>query len=327
MTDMTDIARDLAAAYREAQPSARAAANDLIAALKASLAFGPNDPTDPTPWEFRGGRRYKREDYYRNDYGVNGAKYRLARWMMARAKAQGYDHVVSAQSVLSPQSSIVATLAEELGMACTLCYGASKAATAVRHPNVAIAARAGARFDFSCRVAYNATLQPHGARVARDLGAWQMPYAITPGPEDLEEALSVGGAQARNLPRGIRHLVIPFGSGNTASGILYGLDKYGTKDVEDILLVGIGPDRRDRRDWLDARLASVGARQIMAITRHVPLHPWFARYADAMPETLDGIVLHPTYEGKVARYLNQSIWGPWRKRDDSVGFWIVGGPA
>ncbi len=290
-------------------------------AVTAPLRHGPDDLT---PWELRGGRHYKREDYHRNPYGANGAKYRLARWMMKRAQDAGYSHVVSAQSVLSPQSSIVATLAEELGMDCTLCYGASRATTAVRHRNVAIAAQAGAHFDFTCRVAYNGALQSHGARVAAELGAWQMPYVSTPGPEDLEEALEVGGAQARNLPRGIRHLVIPFWSGNTASGILYGLDKYGTKDVEDILLVGIGPDRWD---WLNARLAVVGAHQIMAMVRHVPLHPAFARYADAMPETLDGITFHPTYEGKVIRYLNQSLWTPWRKRDDSVGFWIVGGPA
>lgn len=297
---------------------------DLMAALKASMAYGPDDPT---PWEMRGGRRYKREDYYRNEYGVNGAKYRLARWMMERARAQGYDHVVSAQSVLSPQSSIVATLAEELGMACTLCYGASKATTAMRHPNVAIAAQAGAHFDFSCRVAYNGTLQPHGARVAEELGAWQMPYAITPGPQDLEEALAVGGAQARNLPRAMRYLVIPFGSGNTASGILYGLHKWGTKDLEDILLVGIGPDRFA---WLEDRLRSVGAHDVLRMVRHVPLHPWFARYADTMPETEDGITFHPTYEGKVVRYLNSvaPLWRPWSARVPyELGFWIVGGPA
>jgi len=81
--------------------------------------------TDLTPWEERNGRWYKREDLHRNAYGVNGAKYRACRHMMMQAALAGYDHVVSAQSVLSPQSPIVATLAEELGMKCTLVLGAS----------------------------------------------------------------------------------------------------------------------------------------------------------------------------------------------------------
>lgn len=284
------------------------------------------DPAALTPWELRDGRWYKREDLHRNAYGVNGSKYRAARHLMTTARAEGYDHVVSAQSVLSPQSSITATLAEELGMACTLVYGASKASTAVRHPNVAIGARAGAVMDFGCRVAYNGTLQPYAARIAAELGAWQMPYAITPPADEgpLRAFLEVGGSQARGLPPELTHLVIPFGSGNTAAGILYGLHRHGAGNLEDILLVGVGPDRFE---WLDARLARVGASDVLAIVRHVPLHPWYATYADRMPETVDGIVMHPTYEGKVVRYLNGSIWTPWHRRAGNVGLWIVGGPA
>jgi hypothetical protein len=54
----------------------------------------------------------------------------------------------------------------------------------------------------------------------------------------------------------------------------------------------------------------------------------YARYGDRMPATLGGIAMHPTYEGKVVRYLNQHAgelpW--WRERDGSTCLWIVGGP-
>ncbi len=288
------------------------------------------DPDAVTPWELRNGRWYKREDLHRNAYGVNGSKYRAARHLMTRARAEGYDHVVSAQSVLSPQSSIVATLAEELGMSATLCYGASKATTAVRHPNVAIAAQAGAVFDFGCRVAYNGTLQPYGARLAAELGAWQMPYAITPpaAGEPLRAFLRVGGAQVVNLPPELRTLIIAFGSGNTTAGVLWGLRAYGHGNLERVVLVGVGPDRME---WLRARLAAVGVGldESPFDLYHQPLHPWYATYSDRMPETSDGIVMHPTYEGKVVRYLAEhpDAWPDWTWRHGTAGLWIVGGPT
>jgi hypothetical protein len=45
-----------------------------------------------------------------------------------------------------------------------------------------------------------------------------------------------------------------------------------------------------------------------------------------MPETMEDIVFHPTYEGKMIRWLNlvQPEW--WMRRDGTTCFWIVGGP-
>lgn len=284
---------------------------------------------DLTPWELRNGRWYKREDLHRNRYGVNGAKFRVARHLMSRAIVDGYDWVVSAQSVLSPQSPIVATLAEELGMGCTLVYGASKPETAVKHKNVAIAVEAGAMIDCTPRVAYNPVIQPYAAKLAAEMGAWQMPYAISP-PEDASEAdlqafLGVGGVQVTNMPREVRTLVIAFGSGNTTAGVLYGLSRFAEHKPDHVVLVGVGPDRTE---WLHDRLERAGAGEIFNEVEidHMPLHGWFAEYGDKMPETVDDIVMHPTYEGKAVRFLNGSSLPWWHDRDDSVGFWIVGGP-
>lgn len=286
-------------------------------------------PHDQTPVELRDGRWYKREDLHRNAYGVNGAKYRACRHMMTRAILDGYEHVVSAQSVRSPQASICATLAEELGIGCTIVYGSSKPETAFRHPNARIAREAGAEFDFGCRSAFNTTLQPYGARIAEHLGAWQLPYAISM-PDDslvseLEEFLEVGAEQVKNLPDEIRTIVIPFGSGNTAAGILYGLSRLrAPEELERVVLLGIGPDRSP---WLKQRLERVGARYLEFEVTHLPLHGWFANYSDSMPETVDGIEMHPTYEGKAIRFLDQSGLPWWDRRDGSTLFWVVGGPV
>jgi hypothetical protein len=280
-----------------------------------------------TPVELRNGRWYKREDMERNAYGVNGAKYRACRHLMEGAKAAGFDWVVSAQSVLSPQSAICATLAEELDMGCTIVVGASKPETAVKHPNIATAVAAGAMLDTQCRVAYNGVIQPYAAKLASDIGAWQLPYAISLPETASEEAvrafLGVGGAQVANIPDEVETIVIPFGSGNTAAGMLYGLSKVVGCKVRRVVLVGVGPDRTL---WLRERLwkAGVSLPPFGNGMEHIPLHGWFADYSDRMPETVDDIVMHPTYEGKVVRFLNGSELPWWHARDGKTLFWIVG---
>lgn len=286
------------------------------------------DPTALTPWELRNGRWYKREDYHRNAYGVNGAKYRACRHLITTAVVEeGVDHVVSASSVLSPQAAITATLAEELGLKCTIVVGASSPETAIRNPSIRIAVEAGAFLDTTPRVAYNGVIQPYAEKVARELGAYQVPYAISPpadaGEKEVEAFLAVGGAQVRNIPPTLRTLVIPFGSGNTTAGILYGLAHHEVP-LSRIVLVGVGPDRSD---WLWDRLAQVGFKpHHFPEVQHMTLHGWFANYGDSMKETVDDIVMHPTYEGKVVRFLNGSTLDWWHNRDGTTGFWIVGGP-
>lgn len=282
--------------------------------------------TDLTPVELRNGMWYKREDLHRNAYGVNGSKYRACRHLLEGAQREGYDWVVSAQSVLSPQSAICATLAEELGMGCTIVVGASKPETAARHPNIATALKAGAMLDTTPRVAYNGVIQPYAAKLAAETGAWQLPYAISL-PETASETavrafLAVGGGQVANVPDEVETIVIPFGSGNTAAGVLYGLRTSRLLGAgQRVILVGVGPDRST---WLKDRLTVAGAEGAMDFVEFISLHGWFADYGDRMPETIDDIVMHPTYEGKVVRFLNGSSLDWWHARDGKTLFWIVG---
>ena len=291
-----------------------------------------SDPNELTPVEERNGMLYKREDYHRNDkYGVNGAKFRACRHLMGKAVEAGATSVVSASSVLSPQAAMAGVLAEEFELPCTLVFGASKPETAPTHVSVKIAMEAGATLNLDAKVAYNPFIQKFGMELARETGAWQLPYGITTpagaSEADVEAFLAVGGAQVANLPREVETLVVPFGSGNTVAGVLYGLWEIGpTPDnLKRVVLVGVGPDRMQ---WLTERLAMVGIdiEQFSFEIVHIPLHGWFADYADKMPETLDGIVLHPTYEGKVARFLNGAGLDWWDARDGKTCFWIVGGP-
>ena len=289
-----------------------------------------SDPYALTPWEERNGIWYKREDYHRNAYGVNGAKYRACGHLIGKAVVeQGVDWVVSAQSVHSPQAAIAATLAEQMGLGCTIVIGASKPETAVKHRSIDIAVRAGAMLDTSCRVAYNGVIQPHAQRLAEALGAYQVPYAISlpadASPRDARDFLDVGGRQARGVPESVETLVLTFGSGNTTAGVLYGLSRCAEHRPSRVVLVGVGPDRTAYL-WDRLEKAGVHREDLDFEIVHMPLQGWFVEYADLMPETLDDIVMHPRYEGKVVRFLNTAQPDWWTAREGSVGFWIVGGP-
>lgn len=285
--------------------------------------------TAPTPVELRGGRWYKREDLYTGPGGVNGAKLRACQHLIGRGAAAGATEVISAASVLSPQNAMAATTAAELGLGCTVIVGGTKPETAPTHPAIAIALAHGARLEY-VPVGYNPYLQRAAAQMAADRpGAYWLRYGITTpdgaGPAELAAFHSVGADQVANLPDTIRTLIVPFGSGNTAAGVLYGLATVRRPaDLQRVVLVGIGPDRVA---WLHRRLDQLGVGLPAPPLEHFDLHgTGFARYGDRMPGTVDGIVLHPTYEGKVVRYLDQHAPAWWTDRDGTTCLWIVGGP-
>lgn len=285
-----------------------------------------------TPFELRSGRWYKREDLHLGPAGVNGAKLRACDHLIRRASYLGKRRVVSAASVLSPQNAMAAVLARRYGLHCTVVVGGTTPRTAFNHRSMQIARDAGARFEF-IPVGYNPALQSHARRLTESDGsAYWLRYGITPPPDasyaELEEFHWTAGAQVENLPRQVRTLVVPFGSGNTGAGVLLGLSRSRRwQQLDRVVLVCIGPDRQT---WLRQRLHVLGVTHPLAVS-----HSWetldlhgtgYARYGDRMPATADGIVLHPTYEGKVVRYLDEHRPDWWVRRDGTTCLWIVGGP-
>lgn len=286
-----------------------------------------------TPVENRKGLWYKREDLYRGAFGVNGAKYRACQHLISKAAAEGNHTVVSGASVLSPQSAMAAVVAQEFGLKCRVIVGGTTPEKSLRHKSIQIATEAGATVE-AIAVGYNPALQKAALAAAEEPGVWRLPYGITTSPEAsqnaVEDFLRVGAAQTMNLPDEVETLVLPFGSGNTAAGVLYGLQDFAPESLRKVVLIGIGPNRLR---WLQERLALAG-RPLVSPSILMPsieleliqLHPAYAEYGDAMRETLDGIVLHPTYEGKVVRFLNFTSPGWWKRRDGRTALWIVGGP-
>lgn len=274
----------------------------------------------------RDGRWYKREDLCALPAGVNGAKLRACDHLIRRGVVNGATRVVSAASVLSPQNAMAAVLARRYNLSCTVILGGTSPATAFQHRSPHLAREYGADFDF-IRVGYNPALQRRAEDIVKtDRRAYWLQYGITTPADasarDMRAFHQIAADQVANLPDTLRTLVIPFGSGNTAAGVLMGLNQHRPRDLERVILVGIGPDRRR---WLRDRFEFMGVS--LPGFRHLDLHgTGYAQYSDKMPGQADGIVLHPTYEGKVVRYLDEKAPDWWVRRDSTTCLWIVGGP-
>lgn len=281
-----------------------------------------------TPVELRGGIHYKRDDLLAFSNGVSG-KVRTTLHLGELARANGAEALVYGGSVHAPALGRVASAAAYLGMDCYLVIG-SELRTARRHATVQVCEAAGASF-LKAPVAYNPALQKKAREVAAgsDGLIFQVPYGVSTEPDwtrpEVEEFLNQDLGQTDNLPDEVETLVVPFGSANAASGVMWSLASAPRPNLRRVVLMGIGPDKMP---WFRTRLGNLGVRleDMPFEIEHLPLHPHFAEYGDRMPETLDGIRFHPTYEGKMIRYLELVKPEWWTRRDGTTAFWIVGGP-
>lgn len=287
-------------------------------------------PGDTTPVENRGGMWYKREDLFRLPNGVNGGKLRATYLLLEEAiLGQGVRTVISASSVRSPQSAVVASVARELGIRSVTVVGATTPEKAVRNKYIQVAAEAGSEIVQGTKVGYNPALQAAGREIAAQTpGGWLFPYGTVPpkdaSREDFLQFLGTRGDQVVNIPDEVEEVVLPLGSGGSAMGVLHGLHSN-PKGVRKVHLVAIGPDRVP---LIEERLGAVGT-PLLTAPWDVEVHntfPHFAQYGHSMRETIDGIKMHPTYEGKIVRYFNLISPEFWVRRDGRTLFWIVGGP-
>lgn len=294
------------------------------------------------------GLLYKREDAFAplGYGGINGSKLRQLIFLMEHM--DGGEGVVTACSVLSPQSSMTAVVGRHFGIPVRVILGATHHESAVKHENVKIAVAAGAKLEF-IKVAYNPALQRACAARADQDGLYTVPYGITTPygapPMDVARFHLVAAPQVVNIPGQVRTLIIPFGSANSATGILTGLAKYGTGAISRVVLVGIGPNRLA---WLYKRLQQIEDATGLEITSlfdwnthgpvrqvgrssgpvlldHYDLHTTgYVKYSDRRPWRSDGIDFHPTYEGKVMQWLDRERPHWYKPADGTSLFWIIG---
>lgn len=314
---------------------------------------------DLTPVHRVGNLTFKREDAFAplGYGGINGAKLRQLIHLVSRYRqGGGKAGLLTGASVLSPQLPMAAAVASHFGLPSLLVLGSTSPETAIRRDMVKMAAWFGAKFDFSCRVAYNPVLQNQCRKLhegkLRD--HFYLEYGIT-----LDHAIhegrdvlafhDVGARQVDNIPEDVTDLVLPAGSCNSCTSILHGLVRSPKPNLKNIHLVGIGPSKLDLvnarlrifEELTDVRYAGAfdcqfegkydtlnpdrdlfQTREPLYKLHYDDLHArGIVRYEDPQPYSYEGIDFHPTYEGKVMNWLFK--YRPELVKPSTL-FWVIG---
>lgn len=300
---------------------------------------------DLTPVEFVDGMHFKRDDKFAPlGYGnINGAKLRQAVWLVDRwVKEKGIKGVVSGSVSQSPQHAFIAEICRHYGLGCVITHSKKKVEDS---PYLYRAQRIGAKLVYS-KVGYAKTLGAMARKMLKVLPNHEyLETNITLEESvnhisDIEAFHAVGAEQVRNIPKHVNHLVIPCGSCNSSTSILYGLLKYPQPQLKSITLMGIGNHGSNNIYYIRERLNKIAKYKGLDVAgmfdwsfegkkgfRHKVYHEnlngsGYCTYADEFPGRAGAIEFHPRYEGKVIRYMRHKTPHLWK---DTTLFWIVGG--
>jgi 1-aminocyclopropane-1-carboxylate deaminase/D-cysteine desulfhydrase-like pyridoxal-dependent ACC family enzyme len=240
------------------------------------------DPSALTPVHRAGSVWLKRDDLFTYG-GVYGGKARACLWL-ARGASGG---LVTAGARQSPQCSIVAAIAQRLGLSCRV----HTAAGSITH-ELALAQSLGAEL-VQHKVGYNSVIV---ARARAD--AARLCWRLIPFGMECGEAVAATAAQTKNLPTALARIVVPVGSGITLAGILTGFAHAGRSVRVIGVVVGADPTKRLER-W-----APPGwPKSVRLIGAGVP-------YKNASNVNIHGVSLDPIYEAKCQTFLrkNDCLW-------------------
>jgi|SRR5580765_1996789 len=246
-----------------------------------------------TPIEQHKGIYVKREDMF-EIAGIRGGKVRAC-W----ALSQGAVGLVTAGSRQSPQCNIVAQIAKHLKVPCHV-----HTANGELGPEVKLAVKAGAIIH-QWDMGYSNVLACRARNHAKELGYTEIPFGM-----ECQESISQTRRQVKNLPKGMRRVVVCVGSGMSLAGVLWGLQDEFIKVPVLGVRVGGGVDQEKFSPVLRRRL-----------DRYAP--PWWRRvrfvhaggkYDEFAKETMLGTLkLDPIYEAKCLPFLEKGDL-----------FWVVG---
>ena len=305
-----------------------------------------------TPVEKHEGIYVKREDKFATlGYGgINGSKLRQAIWIFHRFVSQNpnFTHMFSGTSVKSPQLPMGSAVALHYGKESMHVLGATKPETAIKREMVEMATWFTAKFDI-INIGYNHNLQNRVKHIMKNGfdNDFYLEYGITTTENDkmIEAFHRIGAEQVRNIPDDVETLILPAGSCNSTTSILYGIHLFKPKSLKKVYLIGIGPNKIK---FIEQRLNSISriiGENIKCFKRnftnnpelniqedeffdyeyeliHHDLHTTgYVSYQDEMPFEFDNIELHPTYEGKVMTYVKDKL--PEILTEKSL-FWIIG---
>lgn len=287
---------------------------------------------------------FKREDKFSpSTFGVNGAKMRQCLFLVDRwVRERNIKGVVSGAVAGSPQHPFISSICNHYDIDCVIFSGSDDIE---KNNYLKIANDLGATIIKSS-VGYAKTLQSKSVSFLKE----HPDYALLETnitlddkmntPESIRDFHSIGAFQVQNIPDNIETLIIPAGSCNSITSVLYGLYLYPPKSLKDILVMGIGNNGSNNLSYIPNRLKIIsqfhGERidELFGffnknakynIIHHNLNGSGYCKYSDLMPFRLGGIDFHPRYEGKIMNYINDYPEKFLDHINENTLFWIVGG--
>lgn len=255
----------------------------------------------------------KRDDLFSVAPGstVGGGKLRQC---LALTSGHPCERLISAASIHSPQSAIVSFTARYLGLRCLILVGGTR-----ETPSLRLARIDGAEIR-RCSSGRHSVLFSKALEVARP-NDFIVPFGMRPHFPDAA-FFDLCSAQVENVPRDIRSIVLACGSGVTATAVALGL--WRTKQAKRLVLVNVGPDRRDNifttLEAIEPRAVGWLRSHSLLVVEPLAQLPGF-RYEKPTHFEMGGVSLHPLYEAKAFKWYTETR-NPDRRR---TLFWVVGG--
>jgi len=267
------------------------------------------DTRDLTPVERIGDYWFKREDLYK-PYAfspANGSKLRQCQLLVAKNMDKARNGVITGTSILSPQAVIIASVAKDMGVPCTIYYGGTREDLLPERKYPSLAMSLGADVSIVSKLAYTSVLTARAEEKALTDGLFHVRYGF-----DLRSNLDVFvesvARQVENIPSEVHNIVITVGSAITLVGLLYGLATYET-NIERIYAIGCAPNRINTiQDYADMIWYERGVLLPAHLIRYVDAFNTMKgyKYENTMRESYHGLEFHPRYEAKTFHWLRSN---------------------
>jgi len=274
-------------AHKNEVEEADAADSESVVDYRFGAIEGEDNVPDFTPIERHGKIWTKRDDMFKVA-GAQGGKVRAC-WKLS----QGAIGLVTASSRHSPQMQIVARIAERMGIPCHCHIPAAKEVT----PEMRDAEAHGAVL-VKHRPGHSNVIWSRAMKDAVEHDWTYIPFGM-----ESTDAMNCTRQQVKNIPGGVKRIVIALGSGMSAAGVLHGLRNAAL----DIPVLGVRIGKKPIK-CLD-KFAPRGWREQMTIVDATEKY----KYRTPVKATIGEITLDPIYEAKAAEYLQ-----------DGDLFWIIG---
>jgi hypothetical protein len=307
-----------------------------------------NHLTDYTPVEKIGDIWYKREDKFAplGYHSINGSKLRQCIWLVnGWIKDKGIKGVISGSVIGSPQHPFISSICKHYSIGCLIVTGSKDYK---KHKNMQLAEQAGAKFAVT-NIGYAKALQSKCFQYQQKIPGHEvletnitLDDRLNP-PHRIEGFHHIGSIQTENLPDHIENIIIPCGSCNSVTSILYGIARKKPASLKNIILMGIGNNGSKNLKYIPHRLEIIsrvigqdlnaafnytflpsGNPKAINVLHFNPNGEGYCSYEDWMPFDVEGVALHPRYEGKCLNYI-KSYPDKFKKYwNENTLFWIVG---